>query len=404
MNAQNPPQFHYLKSPAIIPQHGVPWADTMVLNPAIFDQSGSDRLHMLFRATGPWPTAKLPDKPLPYPIFLGYATSDDNGKTWHADFSKPALAPALAMTPESIQIIDRDGRPVVNYANGCTEDPRFFRLEDKSYVSVACRMFPPGPYWDHDDPMQCAPAWATGDGHKLGRAARENMSVTVLFEVDTDALLRRDYSSAFHYVTPISNPELGDNRDVFLFPGKFHIGGREKYLCLHRPMDPSTFGPAYKGLPPAIFLAAAEKLEDLAKETAEHRLLARSEFTWEGNRVGASWVPIQLSDDEWLLPYHGKQDSFVGYTQSFMILKTGDDGWPVVAHRCPDRLMYAQQDWELRGRFTTPCLFTCGGMVRDGKLLMSYGAADTVVGTAWVDFAALIAYLRHFDEHGNRIG
>ena len=118
--------------------------------------------------------------------------------------------------------------------------------------------------------------------------------------------------------------------------------------------------------------------------------------------MGASWVPIDLGGGEWLLPYHGKQDTKIGYTQSFMILKPGADGWPVVAHRCPTRLMYAQQAWELEGRFTTPCIFTCGGIVRDNKLIMTYGAADTVAGVAWVDFAELVGYVRSFDAHGGR--
>jgi len=400
MHALTTPKFHYLSGPVLTPQPGVSWADTMLLNPAIINDPDSGRLHMLFRASGPWEVARLPGKPLPYPIFLGYATSDDEGVTWQADFSGPCLVPALALTLEGITIVNRSGQKVINYANGCVEDPRLFRLEDKVYATTACRMFPPGPYWEHDDPVQCLPAWVGSPNHPLGRAARNNLSVTVLWEVNLPALARREYTKAFAYVTHLSDPERGDNRDVFPFPRKFQIDGKEKYLCLHRPMHPVGFDPKFASLPPSIFIAAADRLEDFATDRAEHRLLARSEFIWEGNRVGASWVPIDLGDGEWLLPYHGKQDAKVGYTQSFMILKTDDDGWPVVAHRCPTRLMYARQKWELEGRFTTPCLFTCGGIVHNGKLIMSYGAADTVAGVAWVDFAELVAHVRTFDAQG----
>jgi predicted GH43/DUF377 family glycosyl hydrolase len=112
-------------------------------------------------------------------------------------------------------------------------------------------------------------------------------------------------------------------------------------------------------------------------------------------------VPIDLGHGEWLLPYHAKQDDVVGYTQSFMILRESpDDGWPDVVHRCPDRLMYARKPWELDGRFKTPCLFTCGGLVRGSDLLMSYGAADTVAGVSWVNFTDLLAYVRSYDKHG----
>jgi predicted GH43/DUF377 family glycosyl hydrolase len=394
------PFIRTLDAPALAPRPGVPWADTMLLNPSVIDAPGSARLHMLFRATGPWPQARAQGGPPPYPIFLGYAHSDDFGGTWTADFSRPCLAPRLAMRPDDICIKNRAGEWVPNHANGCIEDPRLFRLEGKTYVTTACRMFAPGPYWEHDEPMQCAPDWARGDDHGLGRAARENLSVTVLWEVDMRRLASGDYDRAFVYVAAISDPARGDNRDVFPFPEKMPIDGRPQYVCLHRPFTPWAFGGEFAAMRPSIFLAAADRLEDLGTAKAAHRFLAASRFPWEGDRVGASWPPVSLGGGEWLLPYHAKQDGLVGYTQSFMILKPGDGGWPVVAHRCPDRIMHAQKPWELKGRFKTPCVFTCGGVVRDGTLLMSYGAADTVAGVAWTDFKTLVAHIRRYDAEG----
>lgn len=400
LSSPQPPQFQYLSQPLLTPQPDVPWADTMVLNPTLIDEPGENRLHMLFRATGPWPSARQSGKPLPYPIFLGYASSIDGGNVWRADFSRPCLTPTLATDLRQLQMIDRYGREVVNFSNGCIEDPRLFRLDGKCYMTAACRLFPPGPYWESDVPTQCAPDWANDNKHCLGRAASENVTVAVLFELDVAALAAGNYDEGSRYVTHLTDPELGDNRDVVLFPEKFYIEGKEQYLCLHRPMEPEKYDGKYVGLSPSIFMAAAEKVEDLASCLAEHRLLARSVFPWEGNRIGASWTPIALGKGEWLLPYHGKQNAEVGYTQSFMILEPGKDGWPSVKHRCSERLMYAQQAWELNGRFHTPCLFTCGGIVRNGTLIMSYGAADTVVGIAWVNFESLVGYIRRFDANG----
>ncbi len=396
----SPPPFRYLPSPVLVPQPGVEWADTMVLNPTLIDEPGTGRLHMLFRSTGPWPRARQPRKPLPYPIFLGYAQSVDGGESWNADFSRPCLTPRLAVEREEIHTVNRAGESVVNYANGCLEDPRLFRLDGKCYATVACRLFPPGPYWANDSPMQCAPDWARDGKHNFGRAASENLTVSVLYEINLKALAAGDYEAASRYVTHLTNPEQGDNRDVVLFPEKVRLGGKHQFLSLHRPMQPGCYGDEYSGLPPGIFMAAAESLGDFPTARAQHRLLAGPLFPWEGDRIGSSWTPIALGDDEWLLPYHGKQDAIVGYTQSFMILKAGEDGWPRVIHRCPERLMVARQEWELQGRFPTPCLFTCGGIVLDGNLLMSYGAADTVCGLAWVDFSALIVFLRQFDANG----
>lgn len=397
------PNIRTLDAPILKPQPGAAWADTMVLNPAIVDDPASPRLHMLFRATGPWPQARVPGKPLPYPIFLGYAFSDDNGVTWTPDFSRPALAPRLASRIEDMRIAARDGERKVNHSNGCIEDPRLFRLDGRLYATTACRMFAPGPYWENDEPMQCAPDWVRAKTHGMGRAVSENLTVTTLWEVDLAKLAARDYDRAFTYVTHLSDAERGDNRDVFPFPRRIRIGGRERYVCLHRPMEPAAFGTQFAKLPPSIFVSVADRLEDFPTGKAEHRMLATAEFGWEGNRVGASWVPVDLGGGEWLLPYHGKQDGVVGYTQSFMILKEGADGWPVVTHRCPDRLMYAKKDWETKGLFKTPCVFTCGGLVRNGELMMSYGAADSVAGMAWADFAELIAHVRKYDARGGKL-
>jgi len=86
-----------------------------------------------------------------------------------------------------------------------------------------------------------------------------------------------------------------------------------------------------------------------------------------------------------------------------MILENQENDFPKVTHRCSDRLMYAQQKWELPDKFPCPCIFTTGGVVADGALIMSYGAADQYAGIAWVDFAELVEYVRGFDEKGNVI-
>lgn len=395
------PQIRTLEAPILTPQHGVDWADTMVLNPAIIDQPGSSRLHMLFRATGPWPRARLTGKPLPYPIFLGYARSDDNGVTWQADFSQPALAPRLAHKVADLYIATAQDKCVVNYANGCIEDPRLVRLDGQLFLTTACRLFPPGAYWCRDDPMQCAPAWARSKDQPLGRAAAENLTVTTLWKVNLSRLARRDYPRSFSYVTHLTDPERGDNRDVMLFPRKLVIEGRARYVCLHRPQWPVEYGETFSGLRPSMFVSVADRLEDFGTARAQHRLLARSVFEWESDRIGASWGPLDLGDGEWFLPYHGK-DAVVGYTQSFMILAESADGWPVVRHRCPDRLMFAQKRWETDGLFKTPCVFTCGGLVRGGELIMTYGAADSNAGAAWVDFAQLLAHVRRYDAQGEK--
>jgi len=387
--------------PALVPKPGVAWSDTMILNPAIVRDPASQRIHMLFRATGACRSSYSFGQRDPYPIFLGYAWSDDLGQTWEADFSRPALAPRLAVTPETILFKNHAGKEVVDFSNGCIEDPRLIPLEGKLYLTVACRMFPPGPYWEHDEPLQCTPPWALDADLPFGRAARENLTVNVLFEVHLDKLIARQYEQAFTYLGPMTDPQRGDNRDAFLFPERLKINGKLMYVCAHRPREAWNYPEGKPGQSPTMYLAAAETLEDMATDRALHVQLAQGVLPWEGNRVGGSFPPIRIAPRQWLMPYHGKQNDEVGYTQSFMILEEDEAGWPRVKHRCSDRLLYASQSWQRSERFTIPCIFTCGGVVTDdGDLVMSYGAADEIVGIARTNLASLVQHVRTFDAMG----
>ena len=340
------------QSPFWRPNQDCPWADTMVLNPAIIAAPGSSDLLMLFRATGPWPQKQVKGYPMPYPIFLGYAISHDNGITWEPDFSRPALAPALEYEADRIFTININGERVPNYANGCIEDPRLFLVEEEVYMTVACRMFPPGTYWIKDMPEQCVPDWGLRKDNPFGRAAWGNVSVTVLYKVNLQELQAHNYAKAFTFVTHLTDPERGENRDAFLLPEKMNIFGKLQYVGLHRPWESHWFTNDPDVRQVSMFMVAADTFTDFPGPRARHALFAERAFTWEAERVGASWPPIKLSKDEWLIPFHGKQDAEVGYSQSFMIVRKQDEGFPRIIHRCSERLMYPQQPWERNGRFT----------------------------------------------------
>lgn len=375
------------------PKFGCDWADKMVLNPAMIRDPGSPgTIHMLFRASGPWPRAAQPGRPLPYPIFIGYGVSHDHGDTWSFDFSRPALAPRLDDKRDDFERNSFRGGKMFDYANGCIEDPRLFYFEDKLYLSVACRAFAPGPYWEHDDPVQCMPDWAHDPA--LGTAVVQNSTVTMLYQVDLAKLAARQYEKAFSAVAPLHQPDVSDDRDVMLFPRRLKIGGEDKIVCLHRPKHPWHYEIGKKLKAPSIFLAAADDLSDFYRGKAESIVLAKPEFAWEANRIGASWAPLEIRPGLWLLPYHGKQDDQIGYTQSFMVLRENGSLRLTVERRRSDRLWYADEPWELAGDFTIPCLFTCSGvLLDDGRLLMGYGAADAQIGLFEVDFMQL---LQHF--------
>lgn len=366
----------------------VPWMDTMVLNPAIIEQDGV--LHMLFRATGT--NGGDPKEALPYPICLGYGKSIDQGCTWEFDTARPALMPKGESVLEKMYITNRNGERTVNYANGCIEDPRLFWLEGVCYMTVACRLFAPGAYWVYDCPTQCAPAWARLP-NSLGKAACENLTVTVLFQVDLAALEAHDYDAAFHYVTNLTNPDYGDNRDVILFPEKMMIGGELCYVMLERPSTPNLY-PGITQTKPSILIAAAKRLEDFTSSAIRRTVFAVPQFRWESDRIGASAPLLKVDDFHWLLCYHGKQDAVHGYTQSFMLLKNQDNDFPAIVSRRDEEMIRVAEEWEMPGRFQTPCVFIDGMLRLGDKLVLSYGAADERVGIMEMDFHRLIDYLK----------
>lgn len=397
------PVIRYSEKPVIEPLVGCEWADTMVLNPAIIKDPKSDLIHMLFRATGPWSKKNLRGLSNPYPIFLGYAASADNGQSWDVDFSRPALAPALEYELERMYIEDIYGNKVVNYANGCIEDPRLFWLDGECFMTVACRMFPAGPYWEGDKRRDNIPDWAMKEDNPLGNAAYKNDTTTVMFKVDLYALKARNYVEAFKYVDVLTDGNITDNRDVFFFPKRMRIKDKMQYVMLHRPDEPFKFQSGRGVYKPSMFIAAAEKLSDFRTINAKHRLLATGIFDWEEERIGASFPPIEIGGGEWLVSYHGKQFPNYGYTQSFMIMHERENDFPIITNRCSNRMMYAKQEWELPDKFLCPCLFTTGGIVKDDELIMSYGAADQKVGIAWACFDEIVDYVRLFDAQGNSI-
>lgn len=397
------PVIQYSKNPVIVPKESCEWANTMVLNPAIVKDTKSDRIHMLFRATGPWSHKNLKGLSDPYPIFLGYAFSDDQGVTWDTDFSQPALAPNVAYDIEEMYILDDEGNKVVNHANGCIEDPRIFTIEDEYYMTVACRMFPPGPYWEGDKRVDNVPVWAEKKDNPFGTTAYNNDTTTVLYRLDIDALSRKDYSNTFTYVCTLTDGNISDNRDVFFFPEKMMIRGKLQYVMMHRPHEPFKFDTGEGVNKPSMFYAASESIKAFKDGDVTHQIMATEMFDWEEERIGASFPPLKINKKEWLVSYHGKQLPDYGYTQSFMIVEEQENDFPKIIHRCSDRLIYATQDWELPDKFECPCIFTTGGIVVDDDLIMSYGAADQKIGIAWSNFEEIVDYVKTFDSEGNNI-
>ena len=377
----------------LTPMKDINWADTMVLNPAIIKDPKTGRIHMLVRVSGPYEQKRIEGKPLPYPIFIAYAWSDDGGETFEYDWERPCLSPKIEYEKDKILIKNGRGEMIPDYTNGCIEDPRLFWVEGECYCSVACRMFPAGPYWDHDEPTQCSPDWVTTDENPYG--TQKNQTVTSLYKVDLDALAKKDYENAFTYITYITPVTNGEDRDVFFFPKRMKIDGKDMLVMLHRPHHPDGF----EGITetrPSIMMSAAEDFYSIADNAVKRKVLYAPTEWWQEEKVGGSTPPLPLGNGEWLFNYHGKQDNVNGYAQSFMILKEKENDFPEITHICKEKWIVDEADFEKPSgsKFKTPCVFFTGLIEHNDELLVSYGAADQNVGLMRLDYKKLMEELR----------
>ena len=213
-----------------------------------------------------------------------------------------------------------------------------------------------------------------------------------MYEVDLDALGRKEYDLAFKYITNLTNADLGENRDVILFPNKMRIDGKMQYVMIERPVHP-FLNRQFTERKPSIVICAAEKFEDFSDVNLKRKILAAPKYEWESNRIGASAPLIPLNDNEFLLCYHGKQDDEIGYTQNFMLIEKQDNELPVINFRNGNKLIQVAENWEKPSRFKTPCIFITGMIKCGDRLVISYGAADERCGIMEIPFDEVVNYV-----------
>ena len=376
----------------LTPPEGISWASEMVLNPAIIIDPKTNRTHLLIRTTGPFPERQTEGKPLPYPIFLAYAYSDD-GENFEFDFDTPALAPMLNTELCGLMTLDMRGEKVPAYMNGCIEDPRLFWVEDSLYLTVACRMFPPGPFWEHDDPQQCMPEWAKSDENPFN--TQKNPTVTLLYRVDLDFLSKKDYKNAFTYVTNLTSPLYGEDRDVFLFPKKMKIDGEMQYVMIHRPYCPQNYS---KSNPekPSIMISASKDFYSFAENASKRKIIYSPTEDWQEEKVGGSTPPIDMGNGEWLLNYHGKKNDKIGYGQSFMILKEQDNDFPEITYLCPEKWIEGEADFEMPNKAAIPAIFFTDSVKCGDKIIVAYGACDEKACIIELDYNIVVSEARKY--------
>ncbi len=147
------------------------------------------------------------------------------------------------------------------------------------------------------------------------------------------------------------------NKNSALFPVK--IGG--KSVLFHR-IDPN------------LCIAYSDDMQNWNNSKI---VMTPRENSWDCLRVGIAGPPIEL-DEGWLQIYHGVDQNRV-YRLGALLLEKGNP--EKILYRSLEPIFEPQTDYECNG-FIPNVVFSCGAIRRGNDILISYGAADTVVSVS----------------------
>jgi predicted GH43/DUF377 family glycosyl hydrolase len=155
-----------------------------------------------------------------------------------------------------------------------------------------------------------------------------------------------------------------DSKDALLLPEK--IDGQ--FVLYHR-------------IYPNVFITYSPDLKNWGNEKIVFQ--PRKDF-WDSERVGMGAPPVK-TDKGWLAIYHAVDKNHY-YQLGLLLLDLKDPS--KVLYRSPEPIFKPEADYETKGAVPN-VVFTCGVVKRDEQLLIYYGAADKVVGLAYLDLRDL---------------
>ena len=180
----------------------------------------------------------------------------------------------------------------------------------------------------------------------------------------------------FKRLGPVMPPE---DKDAALFPVKFN----GLWAMLHRPVPRSSMLGAH------IWISFSPDL----KHWGEHQeiIQARQGGWWDANKIGLCAPPLQTKVG-WLILYHGVRTTASGsiYRLGLALLDLEN---PVKVIRRTDEWIFGPKAHYEREGDVDDVVFPCGWVVRDGRVLIYYGAADSRLCLATADLDELVEYV-----------
>ncbi len=175
-------------------------------------------------------------------------------------------------------------------------------------------------------------------------------------------------SDFLQFQTMTLNGAAARNKGMALFPRR--IDGR--FAMISRQDDEN------------LYLMFSDELQ----VWEEARLLHRPGAAWESVKIGNCGSPIE-TEAGWLVLTHG-----VGPMRRYCLgalLLALDDPSQVIGHL---RVPLIEPDAPLRNGYVPNVVYTCGGLVHHGRLILPYGRNDTTTTIETADLKALLSLLK----------
>ena len=148
-----------------------------------------------------------------------------------------------------------------------------------------------------------------------------------------------------------------NNKDVVLFPEKI----KGKWVLYHR-------------ISPHIWVAYSD---DLIHWEDSNIVISPRGSGWEKLKVGAGAPPLKTSRG-WLFIYHAVDEAKV-YRLGLALISLDDP--EEIIYRSKEPILMPDRECERKGDVPN-VVFTCGAFIKDKRLFVHYGGADTVICAA----------------------
>ncbi len=277
------------------------------------------------------------------------------------------------------KVIERYDHPVIfpeqPFENMGVEDPRIVYLDGAYYLFYSA-------YDGYESLLAYAVSSDLMSFKKMGLVT-PRLTWDEAEDIFRNAHVREEYShfEALYKDTRGQRVLLWE-KDACLFPKK--ING--KFALLHRIMP---------GIQIVYFDDFSQLTEDFWKDYLEKLgdfIVLDPIYPFESNKIGLGCPPIE-TEDGWLLITHGVEDTPNGlvYHAGAALLDLKN---PLkVIGRLKEPLFSPKEKWEKEG-VVNNVVFPTGAVVRDGRIFIYYGAADTLIAAKSVDLNSLLEELK----------